>query len=55
MKISDPGDEFFTVDRDVWERIQHLINEDSICAFEELNTHIAHKEWNNSVKQLKTG
>ena len=39
MQISDPGVEFFTADWDITERVQHLIQEDLVCAFEEeLNT-----------------
>ena len=55
MQISDPGDEFFTADRDITERVQHLIQEDLVCAFEELNATITHKELDDSIKQLKTG
>ena len=56
MQISDPGVEFFTADRDITERVQHLIQEDLVCAFEEeLNTPFTHKELDDSIKQLKTG
>ena len=55
MRLGDPGDEFFTPDDDVLNRLNQLITSDMTMAFEELNIPLTHRELEDAIKQLKGG
>ena len=55
MRLGDPGDEFFTADLNITNRINDILNEDIACAFEELNVALTSGELNEAIKQLKSG
>ena len=55
MRLGDPGDEFFTPDDDVLNRLNQLTTSDMTMAFEELNIPLTHKELEDAIQQLKGG
>ena len=55
MKLGDPGDEYFNADADVTDRLHAILNEDVVCAFDELNLPLTCDELQEAIKQLKCG
>ena len=55
MKLSDPGDEFFTADENVKEELASLLSEELECAFTELNVEISADEIKNAIRALQPG
>ena len=55
MKLSDPGDEFYTPDQDVKDELKQFLENELECAFLELNAEISHDEIKKAIKDLKPG
>ena len=55
MKLSDPGDEFFSSDASIKEELERFLTDDIESAFEELNMPITSDELKKSISQLKQG
>ena len=55
MKLSDPGDEFFTPDDDITNELTELLADDLECAFQELNSNFSEKEIKDAILALKSG
>ena len=55
MKLSDPGDEFYTPDQAVKDELKELLESELQCAFEELNAQITHDDIKKAIKELKPG
>ena len=55
MRLSDPGDEFFTPDEAVTQDLADLMADDLECAFHELNCDISEDEIKKAIIALKSG
>ena len=55
MRLSDPGDEFYTPDEAVTQELADLMEDDLVCAFHELNNDISADEIKEAIIALKSG